>query len=200
MPSDRSPLFVTFSRTSLVFLTRPSCTWGAPQVQCRPAALMGRKRNDNEGGRPSVLAARNLQHQHPHALRGGTARFSTATEEIMQQIPDHSLLAWQDVWRYPERLEPSTTSPVPRPEIPLFACRVYGVSASFFAPSLGEYDEGGKINAISHRDFVRRLGVPHLRTPEYTPTPLGIRTRLLVVPLELSLPNAVTYWNGPSSE
>ena len=128
----------------------------------------------------------------------GEGAFRRFQEEIMRRIPDQSLFAWTPFYLEPppqfhELLESSAPHQSSRR---LFCFGYYPDfdTSSLLAPSLDLFANGGRIEAVSHDEVVRRL---HPRSPDhpaadYSFTPHGIRTQVPAIPLSPFLPTGAT--------
>ncbi|KAM5537080.1 hypothetical protein V8D89_009226 [Ganoderma adspersum] len=113
----------------------------------------------------------------------GSRAFMRLQQEILQQIPDQSLFAWGGTYPHPLPLGPD---PVPENSShahlrPHFYSLLQSSSLSLFASSPSSFLNSRSIHAIPDdtlRQRLRGLDVPVL---EYTPSPYGMRTQLLLL-------------------
>ena len=109
----------------------------------------------------------------PTVYGEGKYAFQRLQEEILQRIPDQSLLAWG-----------SKYLPIPQDQEPFHISVDCTHSATPFAPSpdffaSSELSRGRTVRATG--DYVKSLRLP---IGEYTYTPYGIRTQLCLLPLK----------------
>ncbi|KAM5531957.1 hypothetical protein V8D89_014357 [Ganoderma adspersum] len=110
----------------------------------------------------------------------GDRAFRRLQEQIMQRVPDQSLIAWGDVYletRLPENPDPSDT----RDTLLATACRYNDQRRNMLAP-LPDYFKNCEYLCVPRRECLQLLP-PHRRQLEYTSTPYGIRTHLHMIPL-----------------
>ena len=141
----------------------------------------------------------------------GERAFRRLQEEILRRIPDQTLFAWLDIKRvvFPQPVpEPASLYPTPTlvPSVPNLDGRIWVCQEtqpryvqSLLALSLDRFADGGRLTAIPHDEVFQRLPGArlHLPAPDYTFTPLGIRTQLPVIPFSHILPPGVTNAPGP---
>ncbi|KAM5531965.1 hypothetical protein V8D89_014365 [Ganoderma adspersum] len=110
----------------------------------------------------------------------GDRAFRRLQEQIMQRVPDQSLIAWGDVYletRLPENPDPSDT----RDTLLATACRYNDQRRNILAP-LPDYFKNCEYLCVPRRECLQLLAPQH-RELEYTSTPYGIRTHLHMIPL-----------------
>ena len=107
----------------------------------------------------------------------GQHAFQRLQEEILQQIPDHSMFAWCGY---------GDNRPIPVHQSTEFEISMSIDKSSPFAKSPQAFSTpGGKISALSEQNF-ESLQLP---VEEYALTPHGIRTKVCLVPMKSLAPN-----------
>ncbi|TBU64672.1 hypothetical protein BD310DRAFT_837982 [Dichomitus squalens] len=132
----------------------------------------------------------------------GDRAFRRLQEEIMRRIPDQSLFAWKHVYEGPELTADTQgltfSCDTPRFWIDKHPPRLF----SLLSETPSSFVEGEKIGTVGHHDLIQRLQMSRQAfAPEYTFTPLGIRTQFPLIPLSLYLPQKATRYpvNIPAS-
>ncbi len=127
----------------------------------------------------------------------GDGAFRRLQEEIMRRIPDQSLFAWTPFHLdSPPQLHELDID-APQQSSRRFFCFGYYHdfdTSSLLAPSLDLFEDGGRIEAVSHDEVARRLQprYPNLSAMDYSFTPHGIRTQVPIIPLSPYLPAGAT--------
>ncbi|KAI1785938.1 HET-domain-containing protein [Ganoderma leucocontextum] len=130
----------------------------------------------------------------------GEGAFRRLQEEIMRRIPDESLFAWTPFHLdSPPQLHELDIAAQQQSSRRFFCFGYYGNfdTPSLLAPSLDLFMAGGRIEAVSHDEVIRRLQPrsPHLPATDYSFTPHGIRTQVPVIPLSPYLPAGATEYH-----
>ncbi len=114
----------------------------------------------------------------------GSRAFMRLQQEILQQIPDQSLFAWGGTYPHPLPLGPDPGVPENHDYAhrrPHFYSLLQSSSSSLFASSPSSFLNSGSIHSIPDDILLRRLRDLDVPVLEYTPSPYGMRTQLLLL-------------------
>ena len=113
----------------------------------------------------------------------GSRAFMRLQQEILQQIPDQSLFAWGGTYQQPLPLGPNS-GPWNSGYVhlrPHFYSLLQSNSLSLFASSPSSFLNSRSIHTITDDTLQARLRGFEMPVLEYTPSPYGMRTQLLLL-------------------